>query len=98
MQESKSLTINTFGRGVVQQNFNAYQVSIGSIRGGPSSSVSLIATPNLVHPIQGHKLDLTSFSHLKDLLVPEDYNSEIFLSIDVIIGADSYWNEPLTIS
>ena len=92
VKESKLLTINTFGHGVVQQNFSAYQVSLGSICGGPSSSVSLIATLNLVHPIQGHKFDLTSFSHLQDIIVPEDYNSDNSLPIDVIIGADHYYD------
>lgn len=92
VQESKSLSINTFGHGVVQQKFNIYQVNIGSIRGDPSSSVSLIATPNLVHPIQGQKLDLTNFSHLCDLFVPEDYTSNNSLSVDVIIGADHFYD------
>ena len=87
---SVPLRINTFGCGTVQNIFRVCKAAIGALDGGPTTSVDLIATDNLVHPIQGHCVDILSYPHLKDLQISENYNSDEPLPVDVIIGADYY--------
>ena len=87
---SVPLKINTFGCGVVQNTFRVCQADIGPLDGGPTASVDLIATDKLVHPIQGHCVDIQSYPHLKNLKISETYDSDEPLPVDVIIGADHY--------
>ena len=87
---SVPLRINTFGCGTVQNTFRVCQADIGSLDGGPTTSVDLIATDKLVHPIQGHSVDIHSYPHLKNLKLSETYDSDEPLPVDVIIGADHY--------
>lgn len=85
-----SLTINTFGCGRVEQNFPVCGVDLGPLRGGSRTSIELIATENLVHPIQGCEIDISRYDHLKSLFFSEDYESGNPKVVDVIIGADLY--------
>ena len=88
--DSTSLIINTFGCGRINQQFSICRLDLAPLAKGSRKSVDLIVTENLVHPIQGHRLDLNSYPHLRSLLFSEDYSSNDSLPVDVILGADYY--------
>ena len=84
------LVINTFGCNVIKRDFSVTSVRLNSLRGGLGHNVDLIVTDDLVHPIQGHQVEIKKYEHLKSLFLPEDYHSGSALSVDVILGANYY--------
>lgn len=85
-----ALVINTFGCNVIKRDFPVVTLKLNSLRDDPSHSVDLIVTDDLVHPIQGQRVEISSYRHLKSLFLPEDYHSGSPLSVDVILGADYF--------
>jgi hypothetical protein len=84
------LVVNTFGCNVIQRDFSLCSLKLNSLRGGSTQTVELIVTDDLVHPIQGHQLEIERYEHLKSLFLPEDYSSGAPLRVDVIIGANYF--------
>ena len=89
-QNTLPLTVHTFGCNVVQRNFPVCSINLSPLVGGPSKVIDVVVTDHLVHPIQGHQIDLSRYQHLKSLSIPEDYSSYSPMGIDVLIGANHY--------
>ena len=87
------MTINTFGCNIINRDFSVCSLELSPASGGrdsPRKSMRVIVADDLVHPIQGHKIDLSRYEHLNTLTIPEDHSSGAPLTIDVIVGADYY--------
>ena len=84
------LIINTFGCNVIKRDFPVVTLNLSSLRGASAHTVDLIVTEDLVHPIQGQKVDIARYPHLKSLFLPEDYHSGTPLSVDIVLGANYY--------
>ena len=89
-QRVQPLTINTFGCKVIERDFPVATLELSSLMGGPRRSIDVIVAAELVHPIQGHQIDLSRFKHLQKLTIPEDHSSGSPLTVDIIIGANYY--------
>ena len=89
-QGSLPLTVHTFGCKVLQETFPVCSIELNPLRGGPGKSIEVVVTDHLVHPIQGHQIDLSRYPHLKSLMIPEDYSSDSPMAVDVLIGANFY--------
>lgn len=84
------LIVNTFGCNVIKRDFPVVTLKLSSLRGAPAHTVDLIVTEDLVHPIQGQKVDIARYPHLKSLFLPEDYHSGTPLNVDIVLGANYY--------
>lgn len=84
------LVINTFGCNVIQRDFSVVSLKLNSLRDDPPRTVDLIVTDDLVHPIQGQRVDIGRYRHLRNLFLPEDYHSGSPLRVDVVLRANYF--------
>ena len=92
-KEMQQLSIATFG--TTAQDPQGYGVvSVGlKLKDGRNQELRLITVPSICEPLtaQPISLCLEKFEHLKQLDLADYSNGQDSLQIDVLIGADYYW-------